>query len=323
MRYVKMHETFWTGETGRKIRALGLEAQVVAHYLINNRHANMTGLYLLPLMYISADTGIPIEAPSKPLRSPFNGVNDTLRSLCEAGFCSYDYDTETIFVHEMAKYQIGDYLRENDKRVKGIENILLEHSKCPLLNNFLDRYGDAYCLHGISPFEAPSKPLGKPLRSQTTVTDNSNRNRQQITKEKITPHSPKGDVSLPKNKKSTPISVAKEIAGDGKLLDAFLDFHEMRKHMKSPMTIRAVQLLFNRLDSLAKTELEKIGLLEEATMNSWKSVYPKRKQKNNNGFVVLENGQEVSEVTAHNIQVMQKMDEDKKNGKKGIFDGYF
>lgn len=126
---------------------------------------------------------------------------------------------------------------------------------------------------------------------------------------------------LPKNKKPTPISIAKEIAGDGKLLDAFLDFHEMRKHMKSPMTIRAVQLLFNRLDSLAKTEREKIELLEEATMNSWKSVYPKNKKKND-GFVVLENGREVSEITAHNIKIFQQMDEDKKNGKKGIFDGF-
>ena len=321
MRYVKMHETFWTGETGREIRALGLEAQVVAHYLINNRHANMTGLYLLPLMYISADTGIPIEAPSKPLRSPFNGVNNTLRSLCEAGFCSYDYDTETIFVHEMAKYQIGDYLRENDKRVKGIENILLEHSKCPLLNDFLKKYADVYCLHGISPIEAPSKPLGKPLRSQTTVTDNSNRKQTTVTESKNPPGPPKGTGSVFKSQKdfdhfwkSYPKKVGKQAA--------------IRSWEKTNKIRPELDFILMALEQQKKSkQWAKDGgqyIPNPATWLSqgrWDDEAPEG-QDVEDGFVRLPGGRIVSEITAHNIKMFKQIDENEKNGKKGIFDGF-
>ncbi|MDY0274776.1 MAG: hypothetical protein RBR42_04960 [Desulfomicrobium sp.] len=139
---------------------------------------------------------------------------------------------------------------------------------------------------------------------------------------KKTPQPPlEGGVVPEKN--PTPVSVARDIAGEGPLLEAFLDFHEMRQKIKSPMTVRAVQLLFSRIDSLARTEQEKIKLLEEATMNSWKSVYPPKKPPGNgngkDGFVVLENGQEVSETTAHNLRIAKKVLEEKLNGKKSSY----
>jgi hypothetical protein len=149
--YAVVSPTFWTGKTGRQIRLLGPDAQIVAMYLITSPHSNMIGLYYLPVLFISHETGLTIEGASK-----------ALRSLIEAQFCAYDEQSETVFVYEMAKFQIGTKLSAQDKRVKGVENELAKINKCPLLQMFLDRYAECFNLDfhvgNSSPIEAPSKP---------------------------------------------------------------------------------------------------------------------------------------------------------------------
>lgn len=150
--YSRVSPSFWVGNTGRQIRSLGTECQVVAMYLLTSPHSNMLGLYYIPIPYISHETGIPFEGASK-----------ALRSLENVGFCHYHSESEVIWVVEMAKYQIGETLSENDKRVKGVENELERVPKCPLIKDFIERYGEAYHLkfkpENASPSEAPSKPL--------------------------------------------------------------------------------------------------------------------------------------------------------------------
>lgn len=53
-------------------------------------------------------------------------------------------------------------------------------------------------------------------------------------------------------------------------LESFVDF---RKKIKSPMTDRAVKVLLNNLDKLAKTDEEKIAVLEQSIFNGWKGVF--------------------------------------------------
>ena len=59
--YSKITPQFWLGSTGKKLRG-HTEAQIVATYLLTSPHANMLGLYYLPKMFISHETGL----PSKP-----------------------------------------------------------------------------------------------------------------------------------------------------------------------------------------------------------------------------------------------------------------
>ncbi len=146
--FSKISPKFWIGPTGKKIRAMGPQAQVVALYLLSSPHSNMLGIYHLPIAYIAADTG-----------SPFEGASKALQSLSEGGFCAYDLDTEMVFVYEMAKYQIGEKLSESDNLVKSIRKELKTLPKSILLNRFYDKYKEAYHLGDISPFEGPSKPL--------------------------------------------------------------------------------------------------------------------------------------------------------------------
>lgn len=57
------------------------------------------------------------------------------------------------------------------------------------------------------------------------------------------------------------------------LLDALDGYVEMRKKVKG-FTTRALNLALNKLDKLATTDEEKIAIVNETVMNSWKSFYP-------------------------------------------------
>jgi len=133
--YGKVTPAFWTGRTGRRIRAAGPAAQVVALYLLTGPHANMLGLYYLPLPFVHHETGLP-EAT----------VRAALDSLAEAGFCRHDPATEFVWVVEMARFQVADQLAPADKRVVGIRRALERLPANPFTAAFLTRYGAAFHL---------------------------------------------------------------------------------------------------------------------------------------------------------------------------------
>ena len=65
---------------------------------------------------------------------------------------------------------------------------------------------------------------------------------------------------------------------DKNFVNAFSDYSDMRKKIKSNLTDRAVTLVLSTLHK-EKKEVA-IKMLEQSTMNSWKGVFPlKEKQK--------------------------------------------
>lgn len=156
--YSKVSGQFWIGKTGKALRG-NLQAQIVAMYLMTSPHANMIGVYHCPVMYIAHETGSSIEGASK-----------ALQTLIEGDFCTYDEATETVWVHEMARFQIGDELSPVDKQVKGIQKQFDNLPEGPIKQGFHKKYKEAFHLREIeflpvdnsvtaSPLEAPSKPL--------------------------------------------------------------------------------------------------------------------------------------------------------------------
>lgn len=161
--YAKLSPTFWTGRTGRMLKRRGIEGVVVALYLVSSPHSNMLGLFYQPKLYLAEETGLTIEGASK-------GLQDCI----ECGFCSYDDETKTVWVHEMAAWQIDSALSSGDKRCKGIQRDYEALPDNPFLGAFFDRYAEAFHLTDRREYEgeeahchkAPSKPLTKPHRSQ-------------------------------------------------------------------------------------------------------------------------------------------------------------
>lgn len=85
------------------------------------------------------------------------------------------------------------------------------------------------------------------------------------------------DIELDENK-NTKTNPLDDYTDNGALKEAFLDFQKMRKQIKAAMTDRAVKLAFKKLDELATTDGEKIQILEQSIMNSWKGLFPLKEQ---------------------------------------------
>lgn len=133
--YGKVAPAFWTGSTGKHLRALGRDAQLTALYLLTCPSASMLGLYYLPLPTLCHELG-----------SPLQGALKALRCLSEADFAHYDEATEHVWVPKMARYQIAERLDPKDKRVVGIVAELLTVGNRPYVADFVARYGEAFSL---------------------------------------------------------------------------------------------------------------------------------------------------------------------------------
>lgn len=153
--YAKIAGTFWTGNTGKALKAKGSEAVIAALYLVSCPVSNMLGLYWLPRMYLYHESGLGLEGGSKGLASAI-----------EVGFCAYDEASEVVWVKEMAAWQIGDVLLPADNRVKGVQREYDTLPENPYLTAFYERYATAFCMTSCRgkhkalkrPSKAPTKP---------------------------------------------------------------------------------------------------------------------------------------------------------------------
>lgn len=163
---------FWMGKTGKQLKKCP-EALIVAMYLITCTNANMLGFYYLPLPLMVHETGLGVEGASKGLKWAIN-----------AGFCSYDDDTEIVWVHEMARFQIGESLKAADKNCAGIQNQYNALPNNPFLSAFYAKYKDAFhmkkcrgeSIPKVPEQQAPSKPLASQEQEQDQDQDKKHNN---------------------------------------------------------------------------------------------------------------------------------------------------
>lgn len=193
-KYSSITPKFWIGKTGRKLRG-DISAKLVAAYLLSCPNNDMTGVFYCPLCQISAETGLPLEAPSVPLPSPFQGplkdIREALETLQREDFAIYDYESEYVFVKKMALFQIAPELKPIDKRVTGIKTaiesmpenfkhlFIKEYNECfnlgfkdipaPDFKEFCSQTQDENKTFA-SPLEAPSKALRSQEQEQEQET---------------------------------------------------------------------------------------------------------------------------------------------------------
>jgi hypothetical protein len=153
--YAVVKPQFWTGETGRRLRNKGPEALLVGMYLMTCPNSTMLGLFYLPLVTIAHETGLTLE-----------GARKGLQGAAEVDFARYDPASETVWVLEMATYQVAETLKPRDRRWTGVVRELATWRKSPFFADFVARYKVPYNLPDnlaaeplASPLEAPCKPL--------------------------------------------------------------------------------------------------------------------------------------------------------------------
>lgn len=113
------------------------------------------------------------EPPLEGHQRALEGVKRALLALQALGFCYYDFESEYVFVIEMARWQIAPKLKASDNRAKGLRKIV-ENLPNPMRARFIARYNEDFSLGfdekevekmlseiepKTSPFEAPSKAL--------------------------------------------------------------------------------------------------------------------------------------------------------------------
>ncbi len=171
--YSKVSPQFWLGATGKALRG-DKAAQIATFYLMTCGHASMIGVFSCPLIYLAHETGLTMEEASKGLE---RGIQE--------GFCTYDFDRELVWVHEMARFQIGAELKANDKQVSSVRKAYMQIPEGKIRQGFYTRYRFAFhlpldekyetkkegALKGDrSPSEAPTKPIAVAVAVTEDIT---------------------------------------------------------------------------------------------------------------------------------------------------------
>jgi len=165
---------FWKGQTAKFLRAGGSDCLLLAQYLMTCPHSTMTGIYYLPIPILCHETAMTSEGASK-----------ALQRAIEADFAFYDFETEMVWVPEMAKIQVADQLKPGDKRIKGIIATLSTLGSCRFIKDFYEKYREIFSLPEEGPwkgltrgFEGPPKPGSRKQEQELTTPSPSEKGQQ-------------------------------------------------------------------------------------------------------------------------------------------------
>lgn len=170
---------FWTGDTGKQLRQ-DPQCQVLALYLMTSPHATMIGVYYCPIMYMAHETGLGME-----------GATKALARLIEMGFCTFHEASETVFVTNMAAYQIAEQLKADDKRVTGIRREVEKMPAGEIKSAFLATYSGAFHLVDEAAeargSDAPSKALPSQKQDQEQEQEQEGKTSSSSSADKLPP----------------------------------------------------------------------------------------------------------------------------------------
>ena len=148
-RYYSFRPRYWTGTTGKLIRAAGRDAQVLGAYLFTCASASSIGLYYLPLPTLCHELGMSDE-----------DARAAIVALQDIGFAFYDFECEEVWIPEMAAQQYGPKLSPPNHQHAGVVKLLAGLRKSPFFVSFYERYEDAFNLPD------PGGPCGGPTHTR-------------------------------------------------------------------------------------------------------------------------------------------------------------
>lgn len=92
------------------------------------------------------------------------------------------------------------------------------------------------------------------------------------------------DIDIKENNKETTRrnwaeDILSEFVLDDRVKETIREFIKMRKLIKAPMTDRALKLMINKLREMDSTPEGQMEILNQSIENSWKGLYPLKKEK--------------------------------------------
>lgn len=110
------------------------------------------------------------------------------------------------------------------------------------------------------------------------INNNKNKNKQEKEKQVKEKEKEKSGASRTSGAKRTCMGdydlIINANITDDAVKDALHEFIRMRKAIKKPLTIRALELLIKKLQSMSNNSETQLDLLNQSIMNCWQSIYP-------------------------------------------------
>jgi hypothetical protein len=133
--YGVTYSRYWEGTTGRAIQEKGKDPTILSLYLMSCRHANMIGLYELPLVHLERE--LLVVKGRIPILRAFSDLH-------VLQYATYDMGTEHVWVREMARIRVGLGLNEtittDDRKHRAILKQYATARPNPFLGPFYERY---------------------------------------------------------------------------------------------------------------------------------------------------------------------------------------
>jgi hypothetical protein len=170
--YSKVYPQIWIGETGRQLKDHGIETQFLAHYLITSPHANMVGIYYLPVSFISHETGMSAKVIAK-----------AMANLIKLDYCLYDESKEYVWVKNMARFQVSPKLNLQDNMVKYVNSYFKNLPVLKFRMEFYQKYAEAFHLAKQEDVAGCSEGASEVLRSQEKENETDKEKEREIEME--------------------------------------------------------------------------------------------------------------------------------------------
>lgn len=249
--YAKVGPQFWIGKTGKMLRRAGVDSQLVGLYLLTSPHANMLGLYYLAQETIAHETGLGLDR-----------ARTGLKACVDVGFCSYDTETEMVWVHEMAFHQIAEKLSQNDKQVKGVQNEYGKLPDNPFLAPFFEKYSSSFWMtdlrRGFQSDNNPFEGASKGHRSQEQEQEQEQKQEQEQEQEQG-----REQKAAKKPKRSPDVELSCFVGIDEQIVS---DFKAIRKAKGLPITKTAMDGI---LAEAAKASMDLETVLRTCCIKGW------------------------------------------------------
>lgn len=215
-------------------------------YLITNPQTNICGCYQISYAQMENQTGYNTET-IKRLIERFESTHNVIR------FCA---ETKEILILNWYKYN----LNKSEKTLAGAENVA-KHIKSPEFKEYMIYVID--CIRNDTACMVYQYPIQASVSVSDSVSDTD-------------------AVKKGGDKKKEPVY----FPNDKLLNSAFLDYVEMRKKIKKPMTERAVELAIKKLEELSALPFSDsmdndlaIQIINQSVLNSWQGLFPLKEQK--------------------------------------------
>lgn len=232
------------------------EPLIPGGYILLSRRITESGIWDKPPLYIKVWVYLLSLAQHKEFKNLKRGqLRTSIPEIIEA--CSWKVGYRIERPSKDQVYKILEWLRSvneggNESKTKATMITTTKATHGLLINI------DNYCIYQDSKSyeandEANDERVTKAERKQRQG-DNINKN-----------------VNKDNNDKN---EVIKEYTSNPLLLESLNDFIKMRKANKGAFTDKALTLLLGKLDKLAKTDQQKIDLLNESILNGWKGIFP-------------------------------------------------